>query len=95
MKQVKKKTPEPKVKAKLHPNISWQRNNYILLVIGIIVIIVGFIFLASGSLTLAPILLVAGYCVIIPLAILLKFGSAAAPKKEETQPQPTPPKSGQ
>lgn len=93
--QVKKKPPEPKVKARLRPNIAWHRNNYVLLAIGVIVIIAGFIFLASGSITLAPILLVAGYCIIIPLAILLKFGSAAAPKKEDAQPQPTPPKSGQ
>ena len=98
MKQVKKKAPEPKVKAKLRPNISLARNNYILLIIGIIVIIIGFIALAKGSITLAPILLVAGYCVIIPLAILLKFDHALAPKKEPTQPQPppsTPPKPGE
>jgi len=90
MKQVKKKPPEPKIKAKLRPNISWQRNNYILLAIGVIVIIAGFITLASGSITLAPFLLVAGYCVIIPLAILLKFGSSSVPKKDATEPPPTP-----
>ncbi len=99
MKQVKKKSPEPKVKAKLRPNISLARNNYILLVIGIIVIIIGFIALAKGSITLAPILLVLGYCVIIPLAILLKFGHALAPKKEQPptpppSPPSTPPKPG-
>jgi hypothetical protein len=33
-------------------------------------IIVGFIDLARGGETLAPILLVVGYCVLIPLAIL-------------------------
>jgi len=46
--------------------------------IGLAVIVVGYIFLrippAEGfwSLTLAPIVLVIGYCVIIPLAILRK-----------------------
>ena len=46
--------------------------------IGLAVIVVGYIFLrippAEGfwSLTLAPIILVAGYCVLIPLAILRK-----------------------
>ena len=46
--------------------------------IGLAVIVVGYIFLrippAEGfwSLTLAPIILVIGYCVLIPLAILRK-----------------------
>jgi len=35
-------------------------------------IIVGFIMLSTGSITLAPILLVAGYCVLVPLAIFVK-----------------------
>lgn len=84
MKQVKKKPPESKVKTKIRPNIAFSRNNYILLVIGIVVIIAGFVSLAKGSITLAPILLVTGYCVIIPLAILIKSGTAV--KKETTQP---------
>ncbi len=99
MKQVKKKPSEPKAKAKLRPNIVFGRMNYILLVIGIVVIIAGFIALSKGSITLAPILLVIGYCVILPLAILIKSGPSPspAPKKEETptQPQPAPPKSGE
>ena len=97
MKQVKKKPSEPKAKAKLRPNIVFGRMNYILLVIGIVVIIAGFIALSKGSITLAPILLVIGYCVILPLAILIKSGPSPAPKKDETpsQPQPVPPKSGE
>jgi len=35
-------------------------------------IVVGFITLASGSITLAPILLVLGYCVLIPVGLLVK-----------------------
>ena len=38
--------------------------------IGLIVIIAGFIALATGDITIAPILLVIGYCVLIPIAIL-------------------------
>ena len=47
-------------------------------VIGCIVITVGYIFLAQGpvdnplSLSWAPLLLIGGYCVLIPVAILLK-----------------------
>ncbi|MEO0092862.1 MAG: DUF3098 domain-containing protein [candidate division WOR-3 bacterium] len=86
MKQVKKKPIEPKIKAR--PNIAFGRNNYILLIIGIVVIILGFIALAKGSTVLAPILLVVGYCVIIPLAILIK-SSPATEKKLITQSSPT------
>ena len=52
--------------------------NYQLIGIGILVIILGYVSLSKGpadsfwSLTLAPILLVIGYCVIIPMAILYK-----------------------
>lgn len=52
--------------------------NYQLLGIGILIIILGYISLSKGpansfwSLTLAPILLVLGYCVIIPISIIYK-----------------------
>ena len=46
--------------------------NYVVFAAGIISIILGYIFLSKGSITLAPILLVLGYCVIIPVAIMLK-----------------------
>jgi uncharacterized membrane protein YdbT with pleckstrin-like domain len=48
--------------------------NWILLLAGIIVIGLGFFSLSKGSITLAPILLVAGYCVIIPVALLVRTG---------------------
>ena len=47
------------------------RRNVLLLVAGIIVIIIGYFLLGQGSITAAPILLVVGYCVIIPLSIIL------------------------
>lgn len=46
--------------------------NWVLLGGGIVFIGVGYLFLAHGSLTLAPILLVLGYCVLIPIGIILK-----------------------
>jgi len=48
------------------------RKNYLTLVAGLVVIIAGFITLRMGSITLAPLLLVLGYCVIIPIGILLR-----------------------
>jgi hypothetical protein len=53
--------------------------NYVLFGIGLLVIIVGYITLAAGSITLAPILLVLGYCVLIPVSIVIS-------EKKETPP---------
>jgi len=47
------------------------KNNLIFLGIGVFLVIVGFIFLGTGDITIAPILLVLGYCVAIPIGILL------------------------
>jgi len=52
--------------------LPFTRKNYLLFSVGIFVILLGFFLLSRSSITLAPILLVAGYCVIIPLAIALK-----------------------
>jgi len=47
------------------------KRNYIWFGIAIFTIIVGYVFLGSGDITIAPILLVLGYCVLVPIAILL------------------------
>ena len=52
--------------------------NYQLFGLGALILIVGYYFLSKGpadsfwSLTLAPILLVIGYCIVIPLSILYR-----------------------
>jgi hypothetical protein len=48
------------------------RKNYVLFGIGALVIVAGYIALAGGSITLAPILLLLGYLVVIPWAILAR-----------------------
>jgi uncharacterized membrane protein HdeD (DUF308 family) len=54
------------------------------LFIGIVVIAIGYILLAQGpvdnplSLSFAPFLLIGGYCVIIPIALLLKDKDTAS-----------------
>ena len=59
------------------------KNNYIVLGIGLFLVILGFIIMGTGDITISPILLVLGYCVAIPIGILLpakkddKSGSAA------------------
>ena len=56
-------------------------------IIGIAVLIAGYILLAQGpvdnplSLSVAPFLLIGGYCVIIPVAIILKDKSPDKTKK--------------
>lgn len=58
------------------------RRNWILFGIGIGSIVVGFILLGMGDITMAPILLVAGYLGFIPWALV------ANPHRER-EPQPT------
>ncbi len=50
----------------------FQLINWVLLAAAIVLIGAGFYSLSRGSITLAPILLVAGYCVVVPLALLLR-----------------------
>jgi hypothetical protein len=51
--------------------IRWGRRNIALFVGGLAAVTAGYLLLAQGDITLAPILLVAGYCVLIPLAFIL------------------------
>ena len=61
-------------------NFQWpyKRKNYVLFAIGVFVIIVGYLIMYLGkvdsfqSLTLSPILLLIGYLIIIPYALLYK-----------------------
>lgn len=50
----------------------WGLWNNLLLGLGVITLIVGYMALSRGSNTLAPLLLVAGYCVLIPAALLIR-----------------------
>jgi hypothetical protein len=51
---------------------SWGLQNSLLLGIGIAVLGLGYVALSRGSTTLAPVLLVAGYCVLVPASLLLR-----------------------
>jgi hypothetical protein len=53
-------------------SLGFARLNYILMAVGLGVIVIGYIFLATGDITIAPILLVIGYCGILPAAILIR-----------------------
>ena len=57
---------------------SWGRVNGILLGVGLAALVFGYLALARGSLTLAPILLVLGYCGLIPASLLVRGRGTAA-----------------
>ena len=54
--------------------LPFSKKNYLWFAVGLVLIILGYITLGYGSITLAPILLVLGYCVIIPIAIIINGG---------------------
>jgi hypothetical protein len=47
------------------------QRNALLLMVGILIIVLGYFLLGRGSITAAPLLLVLGYCVVVPLSIIL------------------------
>lgn len=65
-------------RSKADDSLPFERENYIILGIGLLVIVLGYVALSGNTvegfsqLTLAPILLVLGYCVIIPVGILYR-----------------------
>ena len=65
-------------KAKKEDVFPFGRENYLILLAGVVVIIVGYLALSEKTvegflpLTVAPILLVLGYCVIIPVGIMYR-----------------------
>lgn len=56
----------------------WTKNNYLLLGVGILVLIIGYFLMSQGpwdnplSLTIAPIVLLIAYVIIFPLSIMYK-----------------------
>jgi hypothetical protein len=51
---------------------SWGALNSLLLGAGVLVLAAGYVALSKGSTTLAPILLVSGYCGLVPASLLLR-----------------------
>jgi len=60
------------LKEKNNKKLYWEKTNSIIFAAGILSIVMGYIFLARESLTLAPILLVLGYAVLIPVSLVYK-----------------------
>ncbi len=51
---------------------TWSNRNSLLLGLGVVVLVAGYIALSKGSISLAPVLLVVGYCVLVPASLLLR-----------------------
>jgi hypothetical protein len=67
------------LKARVQPQalplgFQWGVMNTALLVAGVAVLLGGYLSLSRGSITLAPVLLVTGYCVLIPASLLVRGG---------------------
>ena len=62
--------------SKLFTSWDYNRKNYLFFAIGIAVVVLGYLLMAYGETTsfqsvkLAPILLIIGYCIIIPISII-------------------------
>lgn len=59
------------VAAEPHASLKFSAINGVLLVLGLAAITLGYVLLAGGSTVGAPLLLVLGYAVLVPLAIIL------------------------
>lgn len=72
------KTTQKNKVAWVHP---WTKRQYVVIGIGLAVIIAGFLLLSTGistswdnplAVSVAPVVLVIGYCVVIPVALLVR-----------------------
>lgn len=66
---------KPQAKGRHVPStnsLPFGKKNQLLFGAGFLIILVGYFLLSKNDITLAPLLLVVGYCVVIPLAILAK-----------------------
>ena len=55
-----------------HQEIDFRRKNWILFGSGLLSIVLGFTLLSTGDITLAPILLLLGYLVLVPWALVAR-----------------------
>jgi FtsH-binding integral membrane protein len=87
--KIKKRTIKQTKKTSVSPfNIYWEKKNYYLLALGLVVTIFGFYFMTIGpwdsfsSLVISPILLFIAYIIIFPLSIFLRKRTEKAQTQE-------------
>ncbi len=47
-----------------------RKSRNLILIAALVAIVIGYIALAQGSISLAPVLLVLGYCILVPIALI-------------------------
>jgi hypothetical protein len=62
----------PRRPAETDLGFTWGLQNSLLLGIALAVLGIGYVALSRGSTTLSPVLLVLGYCVLVPASLLLR-----------------------
>ena len=62
------------------PLLRFSRTNYLFMAGGVLLAIIGFVLLRGGDISLAPLLLVVGYCALIPLGIIWRDRVPGEPK---------------
>ena len=88
-----KKLQTSKTKQKREFSFPMERENFMIIGLGVVLIVIGYVLMSANSVdgfmptVVAPILLVAGYCVIIPYGILKRPKSEAAELKSESLPE--------
>jgi len=87
--KIKKRTIKQTKKTSVSPfNIYWEKKNYYMLALGLLVTIIGFYFMTIGpwnsfsSLVISPILLFIAYIIIFPLSIFLRKRTEKAQTQE-------------
>jgi len=70
------------LRTKMQPEVDlgfrWGLLNTVLLAAGVALLVAGYLSLSRGSITMAPVLLVTGYCVFIPASLLVRGGGSAS-----------------
>ena len=62
----------PRRPAEADLGFTWWLKNSLLLGFALAVLVAGYVALSRGSTTLAPVMLVVGYCVLVPVSLLLR-----------------------
>ena len=62
----------PRRPAETDLGFAWGAMNSLLLGVSLAVLVGGYVALSRGSTTLAPVMLVLGYCVLVPASLLLR-----------------------
>ena len=79
MSKIHKNVKDQKKVSGSHFKDYWQKQNYFFLILGLVVLIIGYYFMMNGSwdstlsISVSPVILLIAYLILIPLAIFFKY----------------------